>query len=40
MNKVDKARVLFAQLESRDRNAVETARRNFEIHSRLSQKKH
>lgn len=38
MDKLEKARKLFSQLESRRENAVEIARRNFEIQSRLAQK--
>jgi len=39
MDNIDKARMLFTQLESRKVNANEVARRNFEIHSRLAQRK-
>ena len=35
MDKVEKARVLFAQLESRKKDATEIAKRSFEIRSRL-----
>jgi hypothetical protein len=36
MDKIDKARMLFAKLESKKFDANEAARRNFEIHSRLA----
>ena len=36
MRAEDKAKLLFAQLESGKRNVVEVARRNFEIQSRLT----
>jgi hypothetical protein len=39
MDKIDKARMLFAQLESNGFSAPEVARRNFEIESRLAVKK-
>jgi hypothetical protein len=37
MDKIKKARDLFLQLESRDKGGCETARRNFEIQSRIAQ---
>ena len=36
VDKIEKAKLLFAQLESGKRNVVEVARRNFEIQSRLT----
>ena len=37
MNKIEKARDLFLQLESQKKSASEVARRNFEIQSRMAQ---
>ena len=38
MEQIDKAKILFARLESQSTNVAEVAKRNFEIHSRLAQK--
>ncbi len=35
MNKVEQAKQLFFELESRNQNVSEVAKRNFEIQSRL-----
>jgi|APSaa5957512622_1039677.scaffolds.fasta_scaffold17869_3 hypothetical protein len=39
MDKIEKAKNLFLQLESRKQGVVEIAKRNFEIQSRLAQNK-